>query len=218
MNKSARLVGWVSAVLVVVGAVGCGGADSAASSTNASFSVGGTLSGLSGGTSVVLRNNGGDDLTLGANGAFTFSTNLIDGATYSVAVATPPVGQSCAASSGSGTVTSANVASVSIACTTLPLVCKNCFKKRFVYFGGNITKANLAADADFKKLSDLIPRAAAAGYNGIVLDAGGTGSYDYMAVKPSTYYYSNFAAIVKKASDAGSEKRRQSPSAAAGRD
>ena len=36
------------------------------------YSVGGTVSGLSG--TVVLQDNGGDDLSLSANGAFTFAT------------------------------------------------------------------------------------------------------------------------------------------------
>ena len=35
------------------------------------YSVGGTVSGLSG--TVVLQDNGGDDLSVGASGAFTFA-------------------------------------------------------------------------------------------------------------------------------------------------
>ena len=42
------------------------------------YSVGGTLSGLSG--TVVLQDNGGDNLTLTANGSFTFATQLVGGA------------------------------------------------------------------------------------------------------------------------------------------
>ena len=38
----------------------------------ATFSVGGTVSGLSG--TVVLQNNGGNDLSVSANGPFTFTT------------------------------------------------------------------------------------------------------------------------------------------------
>ncbi len=40
----------------------------------ATYSVGGTVSGLSG--SVVLQDNGGDDLTVSANGPFAFATQL----------------------------------------------------------------------------------------------------------------------------------------------
>ena len=43
----------------------------------ATYSVGGTVSGLSG--TVVLQDNGGDDLSVTANGPFTFATKLADG-------------------------------------------------------------------------------------------------------------------------------------------
>ena len=43
----------------------------------ATYSVGGTVSGLSG--TVVLQDNGGNDLSVSANGPFTFSTALAAG-------------------------------------------------------------------------------------------------------------------------------------------
>jgi hypothetical protein len=80
----------------------------------ASYTVGGTLSGLTG--SVVLRNNGGDALTRSSNGGFTFATPINDGASYSVTVASQPAGQSCSVSSGSGTVSGGNVTSITVSC------------------------------------------------------------------------------------------------------
>ena len=80
----------------------------------ASFSVGGTVSGLSG--TVVLQDNGGDNLSLTANGSFTFATALASGAAYSVTVQTNPSGQTCTVSAGSGTVASANVTNVTVSC------------------------------------------------------------------------------------------------------
>ena len=68
----------------------------------ASYSVGGSVSGLSG--TVVLQDNGGDDLSVSANGSFTFDTPVADGAGYQVTVKTNPSGQACTVSSGSGTV------------------------------------------------------------------------------------------------------------------
>ena len=56
--------------------------------TTASYSVGGTVSGLSG--TVVLQDNGGDDLSVSANGSFTFATKLADGSAYSVTVQDQP--------------------------------------------------------------------------------------------------------------------------------
>jgi len=78
------------------------------------YTVGGTISGLSG--SVVLQNSGGDDLSLSSNGSFTFATAIGDGADYKVTVATPPAGQACAVANGTGTVSSANVSDVAISC------------------------------------------------------------------------------------------------------
>ena len=53
------------------------------------YSIGGTVSGLSG--TVVLEDNGGDDLTVSANGTFTFATPLAPSAPYDVTVRpTPP--------------------------------------------------------------------------------------------------------------------------------
>ena len=79
------------------------------------YSIGGTLASLTGG-SVVLQQNGGDDLTLSANGAFTFATLINDGATYSVTVLTQPVGQTCTITDGGGTVGGSNITKVSVDC------------------------------------------------------------------------------------------------------
>lgn len=82
------------------------------------FSIGGTVNGLNAGTSVTLLDNGGDSLTVAANGAFTFKTALASGAAYSVTVGTQPTGETCTVSNGSGTVGSANVTNVAVACSS----------------------------------------------------------------------------------------------------
>ena len=63
----------------------------------------GTLDGLGSGKSVTLRNNGGDDLVLRADGVFRFAQTLAPGAAYAVTVAVPPEGQTCSVTHGSGT-------------------------------------------------------------------------------------------------------------------
>jgi hypothetical protein len=80
--------------------------------------IGGTLQGLTTGTSVVLQNNGADPLTLSADGKFVFATSLASGDAYDVTVRTQPLGQSCGVANGSGTVASggANVADVAVTC------------------------------------------------------------------------------------------------------
>ncbi|MFW7382136.1 MAG: hypothetical protein ACOH5I_25250 [Oligoflexus sp.] len=79
------------------------------------FTVGGSVSGMADGT-LVLRNNGGNDLSLTADGAFTFTAGLVDGAAYSVSVHTNPAGHSCTVTSGSGTIAGSNVTSVTVNC------------------------------------------------------------------------------------------------------
>jgi len=80
------------------------------------YSIGGTVSGLSG--TIQLQNNAGPALSVSANGAFTFASQLANGTSYSVTIASNPTGQSCIVTNGSGTVTSANVTSVTVTCVT----------------------------------------------------------------------------------------------------
>lgn len=84
-------------------------------SSNA-YTIGGTVSGLGAGLSVGLLNNGGNALTVNANGAFTFSTPIASGAAYAVTVGTQPAGQSCSVSNGTGTVAAANITNVGVTC------------------------------------------------------------------------------------------------------
>lgn len=84
------------------------------------YTVGGTVTGLAG--TLMLRNNGGDDRTISANGSFAFSTPISSGANYSVTVKTqpayPPKSQTCTIANGSGAVSSSNVTNVAVTCTT----------------------------------------------------------------------------------------------------
>jgi len=79
------------------------------------YAVGGAVSGLTG-TGLVLQNNGTDDLTVAADGSFTFATKLLDGTNYSVIVSTQPIGQTCSVTNGSGTIAAADVTNVAVAC------------------------------------------------------------------------------------------------------
>src|SRR6267378_1634281 len=53
------------------------------------YSVGGSVTGLTGGT-VVLQDNSGDNLTVSVNGAFTFRARVANRSPYSVPVLTQP--------------------------------------------------------------------------------------------------------------------------------
>jgi len=79
-----------------------------------SYNIGGTINGLVG--SVVLQNNGGDNLSLDEDGTFIFDTELADGAGYVVTVLTQPTGQTCIVTNGTGTIDGANVTNVAVVC------------------------------------------------------------------------------------------------------
>jgi len=85
---------------------------------NPTFTIGGTVSGLNGGTSITLLDNGSDSLTVSANGAFTFKAALATGAAYKVTISAQPTSETCTIANGSGTVASANVTNVTATCTT----------------------------------------------------------------------------------------------------
>ncbi|HYO72597.1 MAG TPA: hypothetical protein VEU33_41640, partial [Archangium sp.] len=83
----------------------------------ATYRVGGTLSGLSGGA-LTLQLNGQQNLTRSANGPFSFETPLEDRSDYAVTVASAPAEQECAVEGGTGKVAGADVSSVQVRCAT----------------------------------------------------------------------------------------------------
>jgi hypothetical protein len=78
------------------------------------LTVGGTVTGLKG--TLVLENLEADNLTLTADGSFTFATALVDGKNYDVTVLTEPSGQHCVVTNGSGTLAGANITNVQVNC------------------------------------------------------------------------------------------------------
>jgi hypothetical protein len=106
------------AVLSVAVLASC--TSSGGSGPTTTYTVGGTVTGLSG-SGLVLRNNGGGDLAISANGTFTFGTALASGATYAVTVASQPTApaQICTVANGAGTVGTSNVTSVAVTCATV---------------------------------------------------------------------------------------------------
>lgn len=90
-------------------------ADADADASGPSQHVGGQVVGLLAG-SVVLTNSGGDDRAIAKNGAFTFTTLVLQGSGYDVKVKTQPPGQSCTVTSGKGTVAATDVTDVTVTC------------------------------------------------------------------------------------------------------
>ena len=90
--------------------------DVAVSCVTDTFAVGGTVSGLDGGDSLVLSLNGGADYTVNANGAFVMPTQVEDGAPYEVVLKTPANGKHCIVTNGAGTIVEAAVSDITVAC------------------------------------------------------------------------------------------------------
>jgi len=111
--KKAIFVSIVLLVLSLTMAISCGDDDSGGEKDT--YRVGGSVTGLDG--TVVLRNNGGDDLTITADGTFTFATALADGAAYDVTIETQPAGQTCSVAHATGTVSGADITDVTITCS-----------------------------------------------------------------------------------------------------
>jgi len=80
------------------------------------YTIGGSLTGLSSGAQITLDDNGADPLVITADGAFIFATPVTYGSSYAVTIGTQPNGQICSVSSGSGSSVSTNQSGVSVNC------------------------------------------------------------------------------------------------------
>ncbi|HRG73686.1 MAG TPA: hypothetical protein PLX69_03935, partial [Leptospiraceae bacterium] len=81
------------------------------------YTIGGTVTQLASGKSFAIQNNGGDDLTVSANGSYTFKTSIADKTAYAVSILTQPTNQICVLANDSGTLAGANITNVDITCT-----------------------------------------------------------------------------------------------------
>jgi hypothetical protein len=105
--------------LVLGGAVlvlsACGGA-------GGSSAIGGSITGLTSGKTLVMQNNGADNFSITGNGAnsftFNFATAQAANSTYNATVFTQPIGETCTIANGSGSVDNNgdNVNSIIVSC------------------------------------------------------------------------------------------------------
>jgi len=106
--------------LLMVGCGGGGGGSNSGPPPPPAYSVGGTVTGLSG-TGLVLNSDFGGDLAVSASGSFTFSTRLPHGSAFNVGVKIQPTSspaQNCQVANGTGTIAAANVTNVDVTCTS----------------------------------------------------------------------------------------------------
>jgi hypothetical protein len=79
------------------------------------YRVGGAVSGLTGG-GLVLRDGGGGEVPLSADGPFWLPTAVAAGSPYDVGVALQPPGQTCVVANGAGVVGASDVTDVIVTC------------------------------------------------------------------------------------------------------
>lgn len=113
-------------VIVVIAAMTAytttfGGQNVAIEPSAVGYTVGGAVTGLLSGSSVELQNNGSNNLTVDANGPFTFSNLLPDGGSYNVTVSIQPAITDliCSVAQGSGTIDGANITDVLVDCVVV---------------------------------------------------------------------------------------------------
>ena len=116
METTSAVASRAVAAFTILILVACGGGGDGGPPPT--YTVGGTISGLTG-SGLVLRDNGGDALAVAGNGPFTFTSRIPAGSAYGVSVLTQPTSpsQTCVATNGSGQAGS-NVMNISVTCTT----------------------------------------------------------------------------------------------------
>ncbi len=94
---------------------GSGGASNPSAGTPSSYTLGGSIAGLT--ASGLVLANGTSTLTPAASAStFTFSAALATGVSYNVTVQTQPVGEACTVTSGSGAIGNSSVTNVAVTC------------------------------------------------------------------------------------------------------
>src|SRR5580692_5929661 len=101
------------------GSGGSGSSGSGSGTPNA-YSVGGTVVGLNG-SGLLLTNNDGDVLSVGAGTTFTFPPTVNSGDSYQVAILEQPTNpaQTCSLTAATGVVTNANITAPAVTCVNL---------------------------------------------------------------------------------------------------
>ena len=84
--------------------------------SSSTYTLGGTVSGLTVGTTLVLQNNDDQTISQTTNGSFAFLDALANGSPYNVTVKSQPSGQTCTVTNPTGTINGANVTTVSVSC------------------------------------------------------------------------------------------------------
>ena len=124
MNRSQVIAIAAVAASILAGCGGGGGSGTGLGTGpgTGSATIGGNVSGIPTGVTVLLINNSSEIVAVNASGNFSFDTKVKSGGSYSVNLFTQPPGAYCTIANGSGTVdqNADAVSNVSVSCQTAP--------------------------------------------------------------------------------------------------
>lgn len=104
-NRTTKLLLMLTAATLL----GCSSDSSDGSNPTPESVIGGFVRGLPLGQNLVLQNNGGDNVTVSANGSFVFPSRAASGTPYAITILSQPRGQHCVVANADGTVGAANL-------------------------------------------------------------------------------------------------------------
>jgi hypothetical protein len=113
--KSFLLVLSIGALLSLAACGGGGVGTIGGGST--SYTISADVTGLASGATLVLQDNGGNNLTVTSNGTVPFTTAINSGGAYAVTILTQPTGQTCTLGSNSSGSATSNV-TVAVTCSS----------------------------------------------------------------------------------------------------
>ena len=121
-SAAASGIGISIAAAMLLAACG-GGGGSAGGSQGGSASVGGTVSGVPGGTALLLVNKGADIIAANGSGNFTFDAKVQAGGQYNITLFTQPSGYNCAIANAQGMVdqNADAVTNIAVTCQSAPV-------------------------------------------------------------------------------------------------
>jgi len=116
-NRTTTWALMLAATSILAACGGGGGDDDPPPATAATYSVGGTVTGLTSAGLVLALNGANIPVASGAT-SFVSSVSFTSGTAYTVTQGTKPATQTCTVTNGTGTVGSANVTNVAVNCVT----------------------------------------------------------------------------------------------------
>lgn len=118
MESASVYVRWLAILGATLGLAACGGGGSVAQNNPppATYTVGGTISGLTV-DGLVLANNGATVTANSGASTFSFAGALASGTAYAVTVQTTPNGLTCSVANGTGSIGTANVSNIVVTCS-----------------------------------------------------------------------------------------------------